>query len=75
MNTTRVARLMAEKYGAYEGAKRLESRANYYNYFAESRTQDKRRLTRNEYAFRAMYWRSACRVCIAKSSHKEGVNV
>lgn len=71
MNATRVARLMAEKHGAYDGAKRMEARANYYNALAESRAQDHRKLSRFDYAFRAMYWRSASRVCIAKYSHVE----
>jgi hypothetical protein len=72
MNATRMARLMAERYGAMDGAKRLDARANYYARLADARVQDHRRLTRNEYAFRAMYWRSAGRVCIAKYSHKIG---
>jgi hypothetical protein len=75
MNITRLARIMAEAHGAYKGAKKLEARANYYSALADSKVQDRRRLTRNEYAFRAMFWRSVSRVCIAKYSHKEGVGV
>lgn len=71
MSTTRLARLMAERHGGFSGAMLLNTRANYYSGLAEARSQDHRRLTRNEYAFRAMYWRSASRVCIAKYAHVE----
>lgn len=75
MNITRLARIVAETHGAYVGAKKLEARANYYSALADSKVQDHRRLTRNQYAIRAMFWRSVSRVCIAKYSHKEGVGV
>jgi hypothetical protein len=75
MNITRLARLMAEEHGAYDGAKKLEARANYYSALAEAKAVDHRRMTRNQYAFRAMFWRSVSRVCIAKYSHKEGARV
>jgi hypothetical protein len=66
MTPTRLARLMAERHGAYDGARKLQRRANYYSQLADARTQDHRRLTRNEYAFRAMWWRTCSRVCVAK---------
>lgn len=71
MNTTRMARLMAERHGGYSGAMLLNARADYYAGLVEMRMQDHRKLTRNDYAFRAMYWRSASRVCIAKYAHVE----
>jgi hypothetical protein len=66
VNAIRMARLMSDKHGAYTGARKLQARANYYSQLADARTQDHRRLTRNEYAFRALWWRTCSRVCIAR---------
>lgn len=57
---------MADKHGAYTGARLLQKRANHYSALVDSRAQDHRRLTRNEYAFRALWWRTCSRVCIAR---------
>lgn len=75
MNITRLARLMAERHGAYGGALKLEARADYYNKLAEEKAQDHRRLSQFDYAFRAMFWYSIGRVCITKFSYTEGVKV
>ena len=75
MNITRLARLMAERHGAYDGALKMEARADYYSKLAEDNARDHRGLSQFEYTFRAMFWYSVGRVCITKYSYKEGVKV